>query len=578
MILASEARIKEYTGKGWWGTETLDDIFRRNVARTPEAIAVVDPANRLDITDGEPRRLTYAELDKAVNRLAVLLLENGLKKDDIIAVQLPNSVELVMVYLAAGRLGIVTSPFPVQYRDFEIEQLVNFVEAKAFLTATRINKHAHAEMVAALRPKLPSLKLVMAWGENVPDGVTGLDQLMAEPHDETNLDNYLKELSITANDIFTICWTSGTEGRPKGVPRSHNDWLVPAYGTVDAAELEEGCTVLNPFPLVNMAGIGGMLVPWLLTGGKLVQHHPLSLPVFMKQVAVEQVNYTVAPPALLNMLLQNEALLASADISSIKTIGSGSAPLSPWMVKTWQDKYGIHILNYFGSNEGTTIVSGPQTIADPEKRAQYFPRFGVEGFEWPGRISRCMQTRLFDLQTGEIIQEAGRPGELLIKGAAVFSGYYKSEDLTRRVFDEDGFFHTGDLFEIAGDGDDLRYYLYVGRSKDLIIRGGQNISPEEVETLIQGNPKVAEVAVIGYPDQVMGERVCACVVPRPGQEIIFDELIDFLKDKKIAAFKLPEKLVLMQALPRNPVGKLLKGTLREQFLKESAPSQEVTAQ
>jgi acyl-CoA synthetase (AMP-forming)/AMP-acid ligase II len=298
----------------------------------------------------------------------------------------------------------------------------------------------------------------------------------------------------------------------------------------------------------------------------------------MKQVAVEQVNYTVAPPALLNMLLQNEALLASADISSIKTIGSGSAPLSPWMVKTWQDKYGIHILNYFGSNEGTTIVSGPQTIADPEKRAQYFPRFGVEGFEWPGRISRCMQTRLFDLQTGEIIQEAGRPGELLIKGAAVFSGYYKSEDLTRRVFDEDGFFHTGDLFEIAGDGDDLRYYLYVGRSKDLIIRGGQNISPEEVETLIQGNPKVAEVAVIGYPDQVMGERVCACVVPRPGQEIIFDELIDFLKDKKIAAFKLPEKLVLMQALPRNPVGKLLKGTLREQFLKESAPSQEVTAQ
>lgn len=578
MILRSEATIQEFTDKGWWGTETLDELFRRNVKNTPDAIAVVDPANRADISDGAARRLTYAELDQVVDRLAARLLEAGLTKDDIVAVQLPNIIELVMVYLAAARIGVIVTPFPVQYREYEIEQLVNFVEAKAFLTVTRIAKHPNAEMVAALRPKLPSLKTIMAWGENLPDGVVGLDELMSAPHDEQKLANYLKDTSasISANHIFTICWTSGTEGRPKGVPRSHNDWLVPAAATVDAAELAAGNNVLNPFPLVNMAGIGGMLVPWLLTGGKLVQHHPLSLPIFLQQIATEQIHYTVAPPALLNMLLQNEALLTKADISSIKTIGSGSAPLSPWMVKAWQDKFNIKVLNYFGSNEGVTIVSGPQEIPDPEQRAAYFPRFGAEGYSWPARVSKCMQTKLVDLETGEVITEAAHPGELLIKGAAVFAGYYKADDLTQRAFDADGYFHTGDMFELGGEGDDLRYYRYVGRSKDLVIRGGQNISPEEIEGHIQGNPKIAEVAVVGYPDKVMGERLCACVVLRPDQQLTLEELVAFLKEKKIAAFKLPERLVVLDALPRNPVGKMLKYELRRR-LSEGAVEQEVKA-
>jgi acyl-CoA synthetase (AMP-forming)/AMP-acid ligase II len=576
MILCPEERIKEYTDKGWWGKETLDDLLRRNVADHHGEIAVADPSNRAEFTDGPARRLTYAELDQSIDRLAVRLLESGIEKDDVIAVQLPNIIELILVYLAASRIGAIVSPFPVQYRDYEIEQLVNFVEAKVFLTAARIGKHNHAEMAARLQPSMPSLRQVLAWGENLPEHVVGLDRLMAEPHDDLILANHRQANPLDANDIVTICWTSGTEGRPKGVPRSHNDWLVPAYGTVDAAELGPGCAVLNPFPLVNMAGIGGMLVPWLLTGGKLVQHQPLNLAVFLQQIAVERINYTVTPPALLNMLLQNKPLLEKADISSIKTIGSGSAPLSPWMVKTWQEDYGIYVINFFGSNEGATIVSGPKDIPDPEQRALYFPRFGVAGYEWSARVAACMQTRLVDINTGEIISEAGQPGELLIKGAAVLTGYYNAPDLNRRAFDEEGFFHTGDMFELSGEGADLRFYRYVGRSKDIIIRGGQNISPEEVENHIQGHPKIAEVAVIGYPDKVMGERVCACVVARPGQEISLEELVAYLREKKIAAFKLPERLVMLASLPRNPVGKLLKGSLREQVLPEAA-SEEVTA-
>jgi acyl-CoA synthetase (AMP-forming)/AMP-acid ligase II len=565
MILVSQERIEEYTSKGWWGTETLDGLFRRNVARHPDNVAVVDPANRSEITDGRPRRLTYSELDQSVNQLACCLLEKGLRRDDIIVVQLPNSVELVMVYLAANRLGLVVSPLPVQYREYEIEQIVNFLQAKAFLTATRINKHKHAAMVAALRPELPTLQTILAWGDELLPGVVNLDQLLAQSYPVSLVADYLKEETITANDVFTICWTSGTEGRLKGVPRSHNEWLVPGYGTVDAAELEPGVPLLNPFPMVNMAGIGGMFVPWLLTSGVLVQHHPLNLEVFLRQIAQEKIEYTVAPPALLNMLLQNEALLSRADLTSLKTIGSGSAPLSPWMVKTWREKYRINIINYFASNEGATLVSGVREIPDPEQRAQFFPRFGVPDYNWSARVSASMQSKLVDLQTGAEVTGPGQPGELLIKGAAVFNGYYNDPDLTRIAFDQEGYFHTGDLFEIALEDADPRYYRYVGRSKDIIIRGGQNISPEELENLLQGHPKVADVAVVGYPDPIMGEKTCAVVVPRPGQQISLEELNQFLREKKIAAYKLPEKLLVVELLPRNPVGKILKSPLRNRL-------------
>jgi acyl-CoA synthetase (AMP-forming)/AMP-acid ligase II len=564
MILCSEGRIKEFTDKGWWGKQTFKDIFLRNVERSPDALALVDPANRAEVTDGPAQRLTYAQLRTQVERLAAHLIEQGIGKDDIVAVQLPNTAELVMVYLAAAYIGALISPLPWQYREYELEQLVNFIDAKAFLTSTRIGKQPHAAMVAALRPQLPTLKHILAWGENVPEGVVALDPLMAAPHDQQTLADYVARTPVDANDILTICWTSGTEGQPKGVPRSYNDWLVPAMATMDAAEPRDGWHILNPFPLTAMGGIAGMFTTWLLTGGKLVQHHPLSLPTFLQQIASEQIEFTVAPPVLLNMLLQNPALLQQANLSSIRVIGSGSAPLSPWMVKTWQEQYNIPVINYFGSNEGITIVGSHRDIPDPETRAVLFPRFGAQGYTWANRVANWMKTRLVAPDGSEITMP-GQPGEMCVWGPAVFTGYYRAPEQTARTIDADGYYHTGDVFEIAGEGDDQRYYRYVGRLKDIIIRGGVNISSEEVETLIQGHPAVAEVAVVGYPDEMMGERVCACVAPRPGQTITLEEIAAFMKEKRVAAYKIPERVLVLEALPRNPMGKLLKRDLRERL-------------
>jgi acyl-CoA synthetase (AMP-forming)/AMP-acid ligase II len=294
----------------------------------------------------------------------------------------------------------------------------------------------------------------------------------------------------------------------------------------------------------------------------LVQHHPFDLPTFLRQIAEEKATYTVAPPALLTMLLHREDLLAATDITSLRQIGSGSVPLQPPMVRGWQDRYGIGIINFFGSNEGIALLTDPHDVPGAEDRARFFPRYGTAARSWTSRISEWTSVRLVDPATGEEVTEPGRPGELRIKGPTVFAGYLHGERL-KSPFDEQGYLRTGDVFVIAGE--DQEFLEYVDRAKDLVIRGGMNIAPAELEGLIAGHPDVADVAIVGYPDDVLGERVCAVLVPRPGATVTLDDLLAYLRDKKIASYKLPERLEVREAMPRSPVGKILKRELRDEI-------------
>lgn len=577
MILAPEKQIRDYTEAGWWGKQTVIDLFLQNVERTPDAIALVDPANRAELGPGTFQRLTYRELLEKTDRLAAGLLGLGISKDDIVMVQLPNIAELVITYLAVGRLGAVISPLPVQYRTHELRQVMTITEPQIFITTAQFGGHNYVEMVQSLLPEFPSVKAVVALGDDLPANVVSLGAILDTAIDTAALKSYLNANPIDANEAYTICWTSGTEAEPKGVPRSHNHWITIAYATVDGAGLKEGCNLLNPFPMVNMSAVGGMLVPWLITGGKLVMHQPLNLPVFLKQIGEEHINYTVAPPVLLNLLLLKPALLADADLSSMQCIGSGSSPLSPWMVTQWKETRGLDVLNFFGSNEGTTFVSAPVDIPSPAERARYFPRYGVPGFSWSLRFASAISTKLVDPLTKAIITEPGISGEMAIKSPAVFAGYYKRPDLTAKAFDNEGYFYTGDLFAIDGEGGDLNRYRFVGRLKDIIIRAGMKIAPEELENLLQEFPKIADVAVVGVPDRRMGEeQVFVVGVAKPEQTMTLSEMVDFLKTKDIASYKLPKKLVIMDALPRNPVGKVLKRVLKEKI--EAALAERETAQ
>lgn len=360
-----------------------------------------------------------------------------------------------------------------------------------------------------------------------------------------------KMSATPVDDVATICWTSGTTGTPKGVPRTNAMWMASGTFQVDQLGFTADDRILCPFPVVNMAGIGGMLVPWAIAGATLHLHHPMSLPVFLGQLVGEKITYTVAPPPLLNMLLADESILAGADLSNVRKISSGSAPLDPWMVSGWQDK-GIEIVNVFGSNEGAALLSTMASVPDPKQRARFFPEPVREG----------VKIRLVDLSTNEEVDDPGQPGELRFSGPTVFGGYLGSSG---EEFDSEGCYRTGDLFEWVEDATEPRLLRFIDRSKDIIIRGGMNISAAEVESLVSSHPAVVECAVVAFPDAILGEKVGVFVVAADAAMPTLADITAHFRSLDVASYKHPERLEIVDALPRNPVGKVVKPELRDRW-------------
>lgn len=519
---------------------TFDELVRRAVAERPSHEALVDAPNRPAFFGGEPRRLTWSDVDNAVNGVASSLLAAGVGPGDAVAIQLPNAVELPVTILACARLGAVATPFPIQHREHELRHGFEASGARHLVTAARPDRDDVLQASMSVLDEFGASML--AFGDQVIEGATPLTlSIDSSPAVTAHLGS--------ETDVATICWTSGTTGLPKGVPRTYAMWLASSTVQVAGLGLTSDERILCPFPVVNMAGIGGMLVPWLHTGSTLLLHHPIDLPVFLGQIGTESISYTVAPPPLLNMLLRNEAMLDSVDLTSVRKISSGSAPLAPWMVEGWQER-GIEIVNVFGSNEGAAMLSTMEAVPDPTERARYFPKPTHPGIE----------SRLVDLETGAEITEPGSQGELRIAGPTIFSGYLNSDGAE---FDEQGYYRTGDLFEIADSDNPATLFRFVDRAKDIIIRGGMNISAAEIETLLSSHPSVGECAAVAYPDDDLGERVGVFVVAAADEEPTLEDLVGHLREAKIASYKLPERLELIGALPRNPVGKIVKGELRE---------------
>ena len=543
-------RIDSYKAKGWWEDNTLQGLFADVEAESIDRPALIDPPNRHVFVDGVPMRLSYGDLSDSIAKTGSWLHAEGLRQGDIILVQMPNTVEIVLMYIAAAKLGLVVSPVAMQYGQFELEHIGKVIEPKAYIAFRKFRGEAYAETQAQALP--PTCKSIL-WGQD-NFNLAGASEASPE------YVSYIESLSQGPNDIFTICWTSGTTGRSKGVPRSHNQWLASALAVEDSVNLDEGATYLNPFPFINMAAIGGFLYFWLKNRGTMILHHPFDPNVYLTQIQDESVIYTLAPPALLNRLLETkDQIQAGFDLSKLKLIGSGSAPLSPHMIQGFKDSFDIDVINVFGSNEGSALLSSPREVPDCAQRAIFFPRFGRDDHKWPNRIHNRIMTKLLDLETGVEIDEPGKIGELCITGATVFDGYYKSPEDNAQAFTEDGYFRTGDLFEIGGDKG--QFYRFVGRSKALIVRGGVNISPEELDELIGTHPAILEGAVASYPDKTMGEKICAVIVLHEGQSLTLEQLKDYMAEKKVAKFKWPERLHVMEALPRNAMNKVVRHEL-----------------
>ena len=535
MRTTSDERIAALTTSGKWGHDTLHSLLADNARTRAGELAVKDAPNRKELTGGAPLALTWLELARAADNLANQFETAGLKADDKVVIQLPNIVELLVVYYALSKMGVIASPVPMQYGAFELNKIVEVLDARTIISISRFRT---TDLAADVRLALPELD-VLVLGEDL--------QL-----DLSEGPSYQTGISDDPNRVFSICWTSGTTGTPKGVPRSHNMWLSSGRSTAKASSYMPGDKLLCPFPMVNMAALGGFLFSAVQCGCSIVLHHPLEPGLFLSQMQDESINYTIAPPALLNQLAKNPDMWRQFDFSHLRSIGSGSAPLTPWMIKTFSEEFGVEVINIYGSNEGIGLFITPEMSEDPDVRASMFP------IPEPGAD---LETRLVDPVTGKQMTEFGGMGELLVRGASVFDGYFEYNN--EELFDKDGFFKTGDLVEICRAAGGA--YKIAGRCKDIINRGGVKISPVEVDVALEGHPDIAEVAVCAYPDARLGEKICACVVMRPGcQAITLEDTTSHLLNLGMAKFKLPERIEFYERLPRNALDKVQRFVLQEE--------------
>ncbi len=546
MILASPDRIKEYTEQGCWLDRTLLDDFRENVKRDPEHIAIIDPLNKTELLGRAPERVTHRRMARAVEGVASALKAGGLAKDDIVLVQLPNCWEMAMLYLAIARTGAIISPLPVQWREREIGYVADLTGAKLLITVESFQGFDHLSMARRLIQEVPSLKSVLSYGQL-------LDMMDTEPDPELDI------IPLDANDILTICWTSGTEAQPKGCPLSHNNWRCLAALAM-AGGNKPGDIMLTAGPLVNMASVGTVLVPWIIYGGTVVLHHPFNPALLLKQLVEEKVNYTLLVPAVMNLILKHP-MAAGVDLSAIRAVTVGSAPPSLWAMKEFEKRWNIQMGNIWGQNEGTGIVSSLADVPEMELRVDHLPRYGAPCYTWSEEMANHVQTKLVDAE-GRTVTEDGAVGEMLYRGPGVIQGYFNRPDLNKKAFDQEGYFRSGDLFQIKGD----RYLRFFDRVKDIIIRGGQNISAQEVENILQAHPLIQDVAAVGLPDGSLGERNCVCVVPKSGETLTLKGIIEFMKENGTAAYKIPQRLEIVDSIPRNPVGKIMKDVLRRELM------------
>lgn len=536
MILHEAQLIAEYTGKGYWGTETLLERFAANRSAHPDREALVDPPNRDELVGTPARRLTWAELGRAVDAVAAGLASRGFGKDDVLVAQLPNVWELAMLYLAAARAGGLLSALPMQWRRKDVGYVKAMTGARFYVSAERFHGFNYQTLGQ----------------ESGFEHLIGLPELSELARREPGP---IPTVAVVANDIFSLCWTSGTEADPKGCPMSHNNWQYLSH-VAKASGLQAGDRLLCVAPLVNMTAVGVNYVPWLMMAGTLVLHHPITINILLRQLVEEGIQSTILVPAMLNMIAKLPNL-DQLDLSGVRTIITGSAPPSAWSMQEFKRRWNIDIVNIWGQNEGTCLVAGPADVPKLERRVDHLPWWGKPGVEWPSGITG-VQLKILGDQDQEIT-ESGGIGELCYRSPGVFAGYFHRPDLSASAFTEEGFFRTGDLFIVR----DERHVGFHDRKKDMVIRGGFNISSVEVENAALGFSKVREVAVIPEPDEIMGERVCICVVPaEKDAPPTLEEINAYLREQGMSLYKLPEKMKLIDAIPRNPVGKILKKALR----------------
>lgn len=519
----------------YWPNRTVLEHLDSELAARPEQPAVIGHVQ----ATGSRHALSRAELADRADRIAAGLLDLGVQPGQVVSAQLPNWWQLVALNLACLRVGAVTNALMPVFRARELEFMLGLAESVLLVIPEEFNGFDYAGMAADLRPRLPALQHVITVRPDGGDDFVKL--LLARPVTAADRAEFRRR-ALTPDDVCQLAYTSGTTGEPKGVMVTSNTVLCNVRDYADRLRLTGDDVVLMSSPLAHQTGYLYGLTMTVARGMTLVLQDVWRPERATEIIRDEGVTFTMAAtPFLVDLCARAEA--DPAAFASLRLFVCGGAPVPRDLVRKAGVAMGAQINSCWGMSEiGAVTLTGPD---DPEDRV-----FETDGSAMPGVELRA-------LALDGSVAPVGEEGRLQVRACSLFGGYLKRPDL--RGLDADGWFDTGDLARLDGAG----YLRITGRSKDLVIRGGENIPVVEIENLLFSHPDVAEVAVVGMPDPRLGERICAFVVPRSGTQPRLDDIAAYLLGKGTAKIYLPERLELLDALPRTPTGKVQKFRLRE---------------
>jgi cyclohexanecarboxylate-CoA ligase len=537
--------IRDFTSRGLWGSTLLHDDLDRWAAQRPEQLAVVSPARG----GASQVRLSYGELAAEVQRAAAALRGLGIQAGDVVSMQLPNWYEFLVIMLACSKLGAVINGLTPIYRQHELRFILERTASKVMVVPATFRGFDYAAMLDGLSPELPTLEQVVVVAEAAPPGMLTYDKLIAGTADESDLPT-----PTDANSLVQIAFTSGTTGEPKGVMHTHNTLLATVNGLIQHLELGPPQVNLIITPIGHQTGfLWGILITQML-GGTMVFQDRWDPAETVETIAREGITTTAGATTFLRDLTLAPDLEPSK-VASLQTFITAGAPIPPVVVEDATAKLGCRVFSAWGMTEygiGTAVGS-----RDPREKVAASDGRAVPGAE----------VRVVDEQGN--LTAPGQEGDLQVRGAGLFVGYFKRPDFTTQSFTPDGFLMTGDRAYQDADG----FVRLTGRSKDIVIRGGENIPVAEIEALIVGHPKIRDVAIVAMPHERLGEQACAYVVLKdPADPLTLPELSEYLLGFQIAIQKLPERLELIDELPRTASGKVQKFKLREDITTKLAAS------
>jgi len=545
-IRYKQAMVNEFLKDGYWTQELFYDFWERNAREFGDQEALVD----------SKYRVTWAEAKKLVDAIAYTWVQMDIPQSSRIIIQSPNSVYGFLARIAAERAGLISLTVYPYLRERELTYMVERTEAVAVVILNEYRNFNYLEMYRDLQKKFPHLEKIFLFDDEVPEGapegtysLTRLAHTAAEkPIDEGALK--ARRLDPIGN-IALLTTTSGTTGIPKLVEWPTAPRVCTSKGRVDIWGLTNQDTTMAIAP--HAGGAAGTLTYFAapIAGAKTVMLEEFDPEAALALIEKEKATAIgVVPTHLVRML---EVDSSKYDLSSLRFIRSAGGYLSPQIAEEAETAFGANITSDLGTQDMGS-VSGCRVEDSKDLRRRTV-----------GRMLPGNKVNLLDKDTNEPVAD-GEPGVLYFRGPHAPAGYYRDEELTSTVFDPDGWTTTGDIVKF-----DQECLWILGRAKDMIIRGGQNIYPAEIEGLLNDHPKVASVAVVGYPDREMGERTCAYVIPKGGQDFSFEEMVEFLKGKKLAMYKLPERLEVVAEFPAvGDSGKVNKETLKKDIAEKVA--------